>query len=126
MGLATMDCCGASHHEITVQDGPSTLTLMRCGQCSQQARTIDGIPVEREEAFTYLSGAYREIPQAAQEVRAGAAVDREAWRLAREARRTASTEIRLDELDEPVSHELIELLSGCQVLGAAGWWWPTC
>src|SRR6185369_7547141 len=46
-----MDCCGVAHHEITVQAGSSTLTLMRCSHCSQQAWTLDGQSVEREEAF---------------------------------------------------------------------------
>jgi hypothetical protein len=108
-----MDCCGVAHHEITVQAGDSTLTLMRCGQCSQQAWTIDGVPVEREEAFAHLSGAYRDLPKAAQAARAKAAADRE-QRLAQ--RDAAEQEIRLT--DSPAPSELATLLEGWQVLGA--------
>lgn len=111
-----MDCCGVAHHEISVSAGASTLTLMRCGHCSQQAWTFDGLPVEREEAFAHLSGAYRGIPQAAQAARSKSQADR-ALRLAqRRAAATPSDEIRLT--DEPAPSELTALLDGWKVLGA--------
>ena len=119
-----MDCCGGAHHEITVQAGSSNLTLIRCGQCSQQAWTIDGRPIDRDQAFAHLSGAYREIPRAAQAARARTTADRDARRAARAARLTAEVgqpegvdqEIRLT--DEPVAAQLADLLKGWQVLGA--------
>ena len=115
--MGTLDCCGGAHHEITVQAGSTTLTLIRCGHCSQQAWTIDGLPVEREVAFAHLSGAYREIPLAAKAARDKATADRDARRAQRAAALMPLDEIRLTE--EPVQSELAKLLEGWQVLGAA-------
>ncbi len=109
-----MDCCGALHHEITVQAGASTLVLIRCSQCSQQSWSLDGVSVEREEAFSHLSGAYRDIPRAAQAARSKATAGREERRAARAA--VPAQEIRLPA--DPDNSELVTMLEGWKVLGA--------
>jgi hypothetical protein len=111
-----VDCCNVAHHEITVQAGASTLTLMRCGHCSQQAWTIDGVAVEREEAFAHLSGAYRDVPASARAARERTQAEREQRRAQREAAAAPDQEIRLT--DEPEQRDVSKLLEGWQVLGA--------
>lgn len=113
-----MNCCGGARHEITVQSGASTLMLIRCSQCTQQIWSIDGVLVEREEAFAHLSGAYRDIPQAAQAARSKAIAGRAAREAARAALTVPEQEIRLPA--EPDTSELASLLDGWKVLGATG------
>jgi hypothetical protein len=116
-----VDCCGSPHHEITVQAGGRSVTLLRCGQCSQQCWTIDGQPVAREAAFAQLSDAYSSGPRAARATRARTESERQARVTERREQQAARALLALPEPSpEPNAAELAKMLEGWQVLGAKG------
>ncbi len=113
-----MECCGALRQNrvevMTVPVGATTVVLERCAHCDSQRWLSGTAEVSRDEAFSLLARAYREIP-----LRAHAARDRA--HVASAARRTARVAHR-ESIALPPSREtteLRELLSGWQVLGAA-------
>jgi hypothetical protein len=119
-----MDCCGSPHHEITVQAGGQSVTLLRCGHCAEQTWTVDGLAVDREAAFAQLSQAYAGVSHTTKANRERIAADREARLIERRAH--AST-VRVDgpERRTPaapdagdVGTELSKMLAGWQVLGS--------
>jgi hypothetical protein len=114
-----VDCCDSTHHEITVQAGGRSVTLMRCGHCSQQCWTIDGVTVEREAAFAQLSTAYSGVPKAAKAARARTTAEREARMAERREQQAAQQSVTLPADPEPVVGELAKLLEGWQVLGSS-------
>lgn len=113
-----MNCCDSAHHEITVQAGGRSVTLMRCGHCSQQCWTIDGVAVEREAAFAQLSHAYSGVPRAAKAARARTTAEREARMAERREQHAVRASVDLSDAVEPVSSELAKMLEGWQVLGS--------
>jgi hypothetical protein len=118
-GANTVNCCDSTHHEITVQAGGRSVTLMRCGHCSQQCWTIDGVQVEREAAFAQLSTAYSGVPKAAKAARARTTAEREVRMAERREQQAAKSIVTLPEEAEPVASELAKMLEGWQVLGSS-------
>lgn len=114
-----MDCCDSPHHEITVQAGGRSVTLLRCGHCSQQCWTIDDAQVEREAAFAQLSAAYSSVPKAAKAARARTAAERETRMAERREQQAARTPEVSSDAVEPVASELAAMLEGWQVLGSS-------
>ncbi|MCU1586723.1 MAG: hypothetical protein JWN31_216 [Frankiales bacterium] len=114
-----MDCCDSTHHEITVQAGGSSVSLLRCGHCSQQCWTVDGVPVEREAAFAQLSTAYSGVPRAAKAARTRTIAERETRLAERRRQQAERTPVPTSEEAEPVASELARMLEGWQVLGSS-------
>lgn len=127
-----MRCCGSPFQAIVVQAGRGALELMRCSHCGDQRWALDGVMLQRGEAFAALADAFREGPLQARAVRdraahvtAARAAQRAAAReeaareeAAREEAAPAPVAAAAPAVAAPARDRVVDLLAGWQVLGA--------
>ena len=115
-----MRCCGSPFQQITMQSDAGTLTLLRCTHCAAQRWAQDGTMLGREQAFTELARAYREVPLRARAVRDRAAPVSSERQMARRAQRLEARNDRHAETGaRPDAAGLMTMLDGWKVLGAS-------